>query len=683
MVDGPAGGSAAGWGRLLAPGERLGWSFRDRNLFRRAFPEPAPVPVPVPPQVHAAALRARQRLGRRLAFGIALGLLVTGVLGCCAGVVGGPSGDAASAAPVWLLAGLAGVATVAVVGVVLGHYLNATSQVGRVQAQLQARHGQELAGWQQRRVGFEVAERQRVDAMLEWGSAAPAPGSRRIDVVGGTLWGWEALLTVFGASLLRTHGPMTLVDLSGEAVCRELLHLAASHDLPVDVQLLPTELADSDLLHGLSGRQVADVLVESMHADTDAASRADRSMDDRILSTLCAALGPEVSMGRLSAGLRVLMGEPGDTPELSAAEQARIADELFSDEYRRQAHDNLRRVESYLHPLRDLGTRGQPRPRAALTCVAMATEGRAARTELLNDLIVQWLTRRLATDDDHPRSLVIVGADELAGRHVERLSDICDRRGIRLVLLFRHLRETSLRLLGAGPVAFMRLGNHEEATRAADFIGRQHRFVISQLTRTLGGNQTHTQSTTEGTSVGQGRGTGRSTGGNLTDLILPGRVLTRSESRTWNTTRTWAVTAATAEGSHWSQATTTQRVYEYTVEPRVLQNLPDYAMLLVEPSHSGPVVQAVECNPDIITLPRFSMDPLPPAAFAPQPAIPDAATPAPWQAIGGSSAPVSAPPYGVPTSPPPHGVPPARQPAPPHDGPPWGGHQPPPLAPPR
>ena len=207
MVDGPAVGSAAGWGRLLAPGERLGWTFRDRNLLRRAFPEPAPVLAAVPPQVHAAADRARQRLGRRLGLGIGFGLLVTGFLGCCAGVVGGPSGDAASATPVWLFAGLAGLATVAVVGVVIGHYVNATSQVGRVEAQLRARHGQELAGWRQRLAGFEAAEQQRVDAMLEWGAAAPAPGSRRTDVVGGTLWGWEALLTVFGASMLATHGP--------------------------------------------------------------------------------------------------------------------------------------------------------------------------------------------------------------------------------------------------------------------------------------------------------------------------------------------------------------------------------------------------------------------------------------------------------------------------------------------
>jgi hypothetical protein len=40
---------------LLAPGERLGWVFRDRTLFTRPFAEPAPVPDPVPAHVVDAA----------------------------------------------------------------------------------------------------------------------------------------------------------------------------------------------------------------------------------------------------------------------------------------------------------------------------------------------------------------------------------------------------------------------------------------------------------------------------------------------------------------------------------------------------------------------------------------------------------------------------------------------------
>lgn len=191
-----------------------------------------------------------------------------------------------------------------------------------------------------------------------------------------------------------------------------------------------------------------------------------------------------------------------------------------------------------------------------------------------------------------------------------------------LTLLFRHLRESALDLLGGGAAAFMRLGNHAEAEQAASYIGKQHTFVLSQLTATLGGSQTHTTTETESygitdtisigqttgwqTSASHGRG-----GGSFSNSRSGGwsRTHGHSVSRNWSTALSWA------EGTNWSNADTTQRVYEYTVEPTVLQNLPDYALLLVIRGDSGPVLQPVECDPAIITLPRVSTTPLPePAA---------------------------------------------------------------------
>lgn len=50
-----------------------------------------------------------------------------------------------------------------------------------------------------------------------------------------------------------------------------------------------------------------------------------------------------------------------------------------------------------------------------------------------------------------------------------------------------------------------------------------------------------------------------------------------------------------------------QRVYEYAVEPSVLQSLPDNVLLVPAPAGQ---VQAVECDPEIVTLPRVSPVPL-------------------------------------------------------------------------
>jgi len=454
-----------------------------------------------------------------------------------------------------------------------------------VEAYTQAR-----AEWTRRRAAFDAREREEVDQLDEWGAARTPTGCRRFDVFGGDPWGWEGLLTIFGTSMLVEHRPVTVIDLSREQVCAELVGLAVQAGRSVEVHRLPTDLPRCGLLTGLSPAQLVDALVEAMHRGTPD-DRAERSMDHRLLSEIGHALGADVSIARLVAALRVLMREPYDTALLRPEERDRVADELFGDDYRRDAQPNLRRIESYLYPLRTLG-RPDEEARRELTCLALEPGGRNAGTELLTDLIVQWLINRV-TDRAHPPGgvVVVVGADELAPVHLNRLADACIRRDVRLTNVFRHLRDDALRAIGGGAVGFMRLGNHEEAAAAADFVGREHRFVVSQLTRGLSGG--HSQS--EGDSV----------------------------------SRDWTRTVTVAEQSGWHEAESSSRVYEYTVEPRTFQGLPDYALVLVEHTTAGPVVRAAECDPGLVLLPRLSTDPLPEAPR--RPAVDPDADPVVWR----------------------------------------------------
>src|SRR5580658_299988 len=152
----------------------------------------------------------------------------------------------------------------------------------------------------------------------------------------------------------------------------------------------------------------------------------------------------------------------------------------------------------------------------------------------------------------------------------------------------------------------MRLGNHAEADQAAAYIGRQHKFVLSQRTATLGGNQTLTRTDTDGYGA-----TDTSSRSWREFHLGPGtRSRGTSTSRNWSTAQSWA------DGTSWSDATTTQRVYEYAVEPSVLQNLPDHALLLAAPGAAGPRLQAVECDPAIAALPGLTARPLAPAPRA-------------------------------------------------------------------
>lgn len=564
-------GRPAGRARLFAPGERVGWVFRDRRRFLHDYPEPPPAR----PELDATLVRrwqhAENTLRDRVTLAVVWGLGGSLLLAVAAGVpIALLRGEWAAAVAVTLaplLLGLAGtwflVASCRRVRRAVKTQRNAV-----VAAYTDARDA-----WQERCEAFDAAEQAAVDRLDEWGAAAVPRGTRRFDVFGGTLWGWEGLLTVFGASMLVERRPVTVLDLSRELVSAELIALAAQSGHSIRAHRLPTELARSDLLAGVRPAELVDLLVESMHFGTTA-DRAERSTDHRLLRAVCGALGEDVSVARLVAAIRVLMREPGDSGLLRPQEREYIADELFSDEYRRDALPHLRRIESYLYPLRNLGTEWAAGPPADLTCVAVEPGTRTAGSELLTDLLVHWLVDRVTAGAHPPGSVVfVVGADELPSVHLDRLADACARRGVRLVNVFRRLREEALRAMGGGAVGFMRLGNPEEAAAAADFVGREHRFVVSQLTRGVSGGDS------------------------------------RSEGDSYS--RDWTRTVQVAQQIGWHEAKASQRVYEYTVEPTTFQGLPDHALLLVEHTPGGPAVRAVECNPGLVLLPRVSTDPLP------------------------------------------------------------------------
>lgn len=630
---------------LFAPGLRVGWVFRDRWRFVNPFPDPEPAVEPVPDTLLKERDEARRRHSRRASGILTMGGVVLPILLLLSGYTFAVSGFAAALTLLLLGLGLIALLTAVVVGPAWWRRSKRAKAVAAADDLSRQRQDESRADWHSRKSAFDDEERERVDRLMEWGPAQVPSQTLRLDLFGGNLWSWTAFLTVYGASAL-VERPVVVLDLSREFVSGELAQLAAAAGVPVDTEVLPDQLRTSRLLSDLPAGQVVDALVESMYGGEDTAQRADRSTDDRILTALCRALGTPLTLGRIAAGLRALMDEPDPAGQLSPAERNHIADELFSYEYRRQAGDQLRRLESYIHPLEELGAERVVRDPGYFTCFALASEGRNVRGELLTDLTVQWLIHRIAADDSAVPDVVIAGADEIATRHLDRLADACERRGVRLTLMFRHLRKSATEVMGGGAVGFMRLGNTAEANQAADYIGRQHRFVLTQLTRTLGGNETHTTGDTDGesytaginvsNSVGwtKGKNTGtsrservhqffdenasesRSTGTNTGKTTTE----TYGDNRSW--ARNWSRSRSYAEGTNWSDAESRSRVYEYAVEPTQLQHLPDHAMLLVHSDGSGsPVLVPVELDPAIVTLPRVSTDPLPepPPASLPTP----------------------------------------------------------------
>ncbi|MEV6344751.1 hypothetical protein [Actinoplanes sp. NPDC051851] len=580
--------------KLATPGERLGWIFNDRNLYRHRYPEAEPEPAELPRRLLDRQTEAGANTSRKVLYSLG----IAAVLAAVADYV-----DHRLA--VLLVAGGIGAA------VFFGRdRRRAANALGRAQHRILERHRRAHQAWDERRRQHHREQRERVDGLTEWSAATPSPGSRRIDVIGGTGYGWEAVLSVLGGSLLATRGPMVLVDFTGDALCGELMTLATGTGRRVQSYRFPEQLPQVDLISGLGADGFVDCLVEAMHGDAQGASRAERSQDAMLLSEVCAILGPTLRVDRLLAALRVLADRP-PSALLASGEVDRLL-VLYSDDVRRQRSQQVSRIEAFLHPLESLGSEPSTSGDADLTCLIAEGDRRSAQAELLKDLLVQWLSRRIRRQGATNGSLVLIGADEVHHRSLENLSALCERRGIRLVLFFAHLREHALQTIGGGEVALMRLGNHDEARQAAEFIGKGHRFVLSQLTRTLGGNDTHTLADTYGETETQGGQTGWSEGSNRKayQFFADGYNSGKSGGDSWGTTRNWGQTESRAIGDNWSDAQSAQRVYEYTLEPRVLQDLPDYAMILVKHQGRGSVVQAVEVNPDIVTLPRVSMTPV-------------------------------------------------------------------------
>lgn len=607
---------------LFTPGRRLGWEFRDRRRLAAPFPEAQPdlESMQAAAGQRAQSAQASYRKFRRY-LGMPSGILLIVLLladGCAANISN--SGPPVGGDVIALIICGPGIVITAL------RWRNAR-QAAAAADRVGADHQRALAAWQQQDAAWQQAELGKLDQVDEWGSAALPAGALRADVFGGSLRGWQALLTTHGTSVLAGQ-PLLAVDLTGEMVCRELAETARAAGVPVTAWLLPSELGASGLLAGLSADQFADALAEAVHAGEPGAGRADRAVDTRVLEQLHGALGDHVTPLRLAAAVRAALGHSGRGAPLTEAEQELIATELFPAEYRRQIEPNLVRIEAFLTALAQQADdpqapAGAPRPPAYLTCLALEPAARSARAEVLAALAIQWLTVQVTASGEPDPAVIIIGADEITRPHLERLAGACERRGVPLTLMFRHLRESGLGMLGGGATAFMRLGHHAEAEQAASYIGRQHTFALSQLTATLGGSHTAALTETEGHSTTDTISIGWNTGWKASRSygLLGGsdsgsrgqfRSRSRAVARNWSTARSWA------DGTNWANAAASQRVYEYAVEPSVLQNLPDYALLLVTRGSGGPVLAPVECDPAIVTLPRVSSTPLPdPAAVRP------------------------------------------------------------------
>jgi hypothetical protein len=537
-------------------------------------------------------------------------------------------------------------------------------QEGQLRAATSA-HAELLTKWQRQRSAFVSQKR--------W-YAVPVPsGIDRVDVAGGTLAGWSAMLTMAAAYHLAAGGQVTVVDLSGGAVAADLAGLYAAADgVPPAVWVLPRDLPRLDLAGQLSPGELADVLALSASVSEEHASARDLAVDSAILDRVIGVLDGEgdghggesgakrdgVRVSRVLAGLRSLAQVGDPRADLAAGLLTEHEADALSVLYGQGATDRvvLERalgLEAQLRVLARLGAEPVRLPRGRLRVVAVDRRASAQSATALGSFVITALTRLVGQVPAAPgpaswrHTLFVLGAERLRADVLDRLTDACEAGRAGLVLGYRSMPPHVRQRIGRGnaAVAFMRLGNAEDAQAASEQIGMAHRFVLSQLTETvgtsvtdsLGGSYTSTvgdsgsaawsASDSESRSAGDGR-TSPAGGGVLP--LAAGRSRSAQTGTSWGTTAStslttgiststaWGLSTSRATGDSESLARSLQRSRELVVEPSELQRLPATAMIVSYGSGPERHVLLADANPAIGALPAATLAPLPGPAAPPR-----------------------------------------------------------------
>ena len=644
------------------PAERLylGWQYAT------PLPEPGPPPRrPVPPEQErlspdwaAAQRREESLLNRplRAAFAIAVAIAVAAIALGAAGWLND------------LVAGL-GVICGGLIAAVSGYAIwqgeralrtrmaDEQGRIGRIreaqESRLfagQAEHARRVREWQSIRFAYEHQKR--------WYAVCPPGGIHRVDVAGGTLSGWAAMLTTVAAPRLAAGAEVTVLDLSEGSAAQDLIAFARTRGIDPLVWVLPEDLPRLDLGTGLRTQALADVLSLAVSVTEEQGSTRDLSFDHAILERVIDALGGTATIAGVTAALRALaqVGDPRDDVAAGLITDGQV--DTLTAMFGRGATERVvvERawvLESQLRRLAATGTAPVPLPPSPLRVVAVGRRAGVLDGKVLGTYLTVALTHALRGAEPVPpwqHTLFVLGADRLRGDTLDRLADACESTGTGLVLAYRSIPPHVRQRLGRGNavVAFMRLGNAEDAKAASEQLGTEHRFVLSQLTETIGLSVTDTTagtytsttgsvssvadswSTSEGSTRGTGSGwTGQgpwpaSFSRNAQAGTSHSSGVSESVSEGINSSTAWGMTTSTATGDSESLAFALQRSREFLVEQHQLQQLPVSAMIITYAGPAGRYVAMADANPGIgglsaattMTLEEFRAQP---AAVAPVP----------------------------------------------------------------
>ncbi|WP_053616773.1 hypothetical protein [Nocardiopsis sp. NRRL B-16309] len=312
----------------------------------------------------------------------------------------------------------------------------------------QEAHARAYGEWQAAARAFEAQPR--------WYGVTVPSGVGSVVVTGGTDTGWSALLTTVGISRLREGGDLTVIDLTGHAVARELVHLARRCAVAPRRWVLPADLPRMTLGTNLDAGQRARVL-SAVAAAAGTGEGADA--DETLLLRLMEVLGPHAGIGALIGGLRALITPDDDTAQddaalalLTAEQRTRVRERCADDP---DVWERAWELERRLSPFESVGTRAEDGDYAQvkIICTDRASGASAARAygtyavASLSELLEVGSPREGPGGGSRPgrvRTVVVCGAEALPDDEVDQVLSAAAGGGVEVVLMFRSATPAAL-----------------------------------------------------------------------------------------------------------------------------------------------------------------------------------------------------------------------------------------------
>lgn len=447
---------------------------------------------------------------------------------------------------------------------------------------------------QQWRAAVEADEARLRQAQLSGPLWHPVPlpdPARVIPVYGGTAAAIEQVVTTLATSGMEAGLDVTrVVNLTGWDLTGSLRQqMGRARRNRVQFERVGAGQSTVDLFGNPDPRQLVALLVDALRISADRGAGRQAQQERQELERVVSLLRGRLDLGRIIDAVDVALGAAGAPSSLSPDEIRDLQDHFASVvSQRRTSEARLADLHLDLEALRgftrsrgaavDAVGAGRLAVRWFDVASGSSTDEIELARELLARAVLQTFTRPGAEE-----LLVVVGAERLSDEVRDEMVSAAQRLRKILVLHYTQITDAGRRMLGyagSSVALFLKMPNPADAVAAADYLGREYRFVVNAISIAEG--QTQDWSNAYGTSTSQGRSHSRTSttssgygGGAFNFSRSVGSTVSSSFERGTSQTQTQGGSRST------TSTTSAGRVHEYVLEPEVFQQMPDDVMLVI------------------------------------------------------------------------------------------------------